>query len=123
MRHLTKELDAHLRNEVFSLWALPNEKYSETTVLHWLRYHWPSLLAVAENGPQSEFEEQLHAIYMDLSQQIEKLPHQEKTVITKLIEGVPVYGVGNLAWEMNMNSREMKRLLRSAYRRIAKGLE
>lgn len=124
MRNLTKEIDRFARDGRFTVWNLPSQEYNATTVEHWLRYHFPALQQVHENGvvSGSDFDRDLHCIYLDLIGAIETLPWKEREAINLLIKGYGVHGRGNIAQRMKMDKKEMVDLLRNAYKLIAERL-
>ncbi len=123
MRSPTREVDSMLRDEKFTVWNLSNQPYNQTTIEHWGRYYWSRLQAVHDNGEDgSEFESDLHVIWMDLSGAIETLPKRERQAIDLLTLGYPVYGQENIAWKMGLRRGELRTLLQNAYKLIAERL-
>jgi hypothetical protein len=123
VKSVAREIDILLKDERYSLWSLPSRPFTSDVVEHWLRYHYPSLLKTHECGPSGAFEEDLHAIYMDLSIAISHLPDEEKVAIGFLLEGFPLYGRDNVALQLGVNDRVLRKRLKSAYAKIAQELK
>lgn len=125
MRSLTHEIDTLLKDGRLTAWNLPYQSYNRVTVEHFIRYHWPLLQAAHENGNMSgsEFENDLHLIWIDLSESIKKLPHNEKRAIDLLTQGYNIHGKKGIAWIMGKNRRALVDLLNNAYRLIVDQLE
>lgn len=125
MRNPTREIDSMLRDGKYTVWNLPSQPYTPNTVEHWLRYHYSYLQAIHDNGAVSgsDFENDLHLIWIDLDNAIKELPHHERQAIDLLIDGYNIHGKKNIAWRMGLKSRELRNLLNSAYKCIADTLE
>lgn len=136
MRNIVVGIDRLLKSgKRHSLYNMPSEPYTRDIVEHWCRYHWGSLQQVADNGESgSEFENDLHLIWIDLSEAIKGLPRRqgsdmksgpprEGDAIDLLLEGYPLYGKGNIGLMLGLRRVELKGLLQNAYRLIADQLE
>jgi hypothetical protein len=122
MRHLSKEIDALLKDGSYSVYNLPNRPYKPNEVEHWLRYHFPVLLAAHEGETGDPLDSDLHIIYIDLMGAIWKLPHRERQAIDLLLEGWPPYGKRGIARKMGLKDWELKQLLSNAYKFISEDL-
>lgn len=122
MRHTSRCIDTLLKDEAYNIYNLGNRSYTADTVEHFLRYFWPRLESIGDSGPSGDFEDQLYCIYLDLTNAISHLLHEEKEVIGLLLLGYPIYGRDNIANKLNIDGRTAHRRLRSAYRHISEEL-
>lgn len=124
MRCLTIEIDRLLREGRHTVWNLPHLDYTQDVVEHWLRYYWPVLLSIHENGEMSgsDLENDYHLIYLDLTCAIAKLPPREKRMATMLTEGYHPYGADGIEGILRISEGEARALMRRTCRMISEKL-
>jgi DNA-directed RNA polymerase specialized sigma24 family protein len=130
-QHLTELIDQLKVDSRHRLWDLPSRKYSPDIVQRWVTRYWSELERVHANGESEDYqwESDLHVIFLDLQGAIDKLPEQERTAILLITEeDLPLYRsieepVRCVAHRMHMSNKDLKILLRKAFRQISQMLE
>jgi len=107
VQHTVQQIERLRRDERYSIYNLAARKYTEDVLHHWLRC-W----SYVEQGRMED--EELNAVYCDLTSAIDQLPPAEREVVDLFREG---YTLTEISTRLKTDCR---RRLQSAKRRLAR---
>lgn len=94
--------------------AVINKDYTIDTVEHLIRYHWGVIDSYHDK------DEQLLAIYCDITQAVSQLPEDEKKALTLMMRGYEIRNVNDgIAAAMGLPPDHATKLVKKAYAHVS----